>query len=261
MRFFAIYACHSKLCIDFCDSRVSKCESSQEDIPKASETEQVLCSLDDTYLIKTELAIATDGSARIFANAIEREDKKYNNLVKKINSVMHPMKRPFKVVRYIDDNQRVYKSIPIKLPKHWRHDLNYSVRTKGSQMNLDALPADDKGNYCAILLFKANDLLAVENCDSNQLRDRIDEYMPQFSRLIDDPTMEKIALKPPSRLPSFRYVTPRLNQGKGTVLLGDCAHTVKPYFGLGANSALEDVSVSDDISFIIKLLVCDLAEL
>jgi len=29
--------------------------------------------------------------------------------------------------------------------------------------------------------------------------------------------------------------------------LGDCIHTVKPYFGLGANSALEDVSIFSDI--------------
>ncbi len=43
--------------------------------------------------------------------------------------------------------------------------------------------------------------------------------------------------KPLSYLPSF---CPRLNQGDMTLILGDCAHTVKPYFGLGANSGSED---------------------
>ena len=31
------------------------------------------------------------------------------------------------------------------------------------------------------------------------------------------------------------------NRGKSICLLGDTIHTVKPYFGLGLNSALEDV--------------------
>jgi kynurenine 3-monooxygenase len=30
-------------------------------------------------------------------------------------------------------------------------------------------------------------------------------------------------------------------------LSGDCIHTVKPYFGLGANSALEDVKILSDV--------------
>ena len=55
--------------------------------------------------------------------------------------------------------------------------------------------------------------------------------------------MAAVAAKPPSNLPSFRYVGPRLHRGASTVLLGDAIHTVKPYFGLGANSALEDVIV------------------
>ena len=58
--------------------------------------------------------------------------------------------------------------------------------------------------------------------------------------------MARVAKKPPSRLPSFRYVGPKLHHGK-VVLLGDCIHTVKPYFGLGANSALEDVAALGSI--------------
>ena len=49
--------------------------------------------------------------------------------------------------------------------------------------------------------------------------------------------------KEPSSLPVFRYVGPRLHRGGTTALIGDAVHTVKPYFGLGVNSAFEDVQV------------------
>jgi hypothetical protein len=154
-------------------------------------------------------------------------------------------RKRFKVTRYVDDNQRVYKTIPIQLPSAWRYDLNYSARTSGGNLNLDALPSNRFGSYCAVLLFKAGDPLAVADCDPADLRQKLDEYMPQFSNLIDDETLQIVAKKGPSYLPSFRYVGPRLHQGRA-VILGDCAHTVKPYFGLGANTALQDVSVLSD---------------
>merc|ERR1719454_1219022 len=42
--------------------------------------------------------------------------------------------------------------------------------------------------------------------------------------------------------PNFSYTYPTLNLASNSVLLGDAIHTVKPYFGLGANSAFEDVT-------------------
>jgi hypothetical protein len=162
---------------------------------------------------------------------------------------MNPIQRlfagkPFTVTRYKDDNQRVYKSVPFNVPKGWRQDLNYSARTEGSRVTLEALPADRGGSYCGILLMRADDSLAAPNADPVEFRRFFQEELPQFNDLVEDETMASIAKKPPSFLPGFRYVSPRLNQGDRTVLLGDCAHTVKPYFGLGCNSALEDVVVS-----------------
>ena len=148
------------------------------------------------------------------------------------------------MTRYKDDNQRVYKSVPFNVPKGWRPDLNYSARTEGSRVTLEALPADRTGSYCGILLMRADDSLAAPNADPVEFRRFFREELPQFNDLVDDETMASIAKKPPSFLPGFRYVSPRLNQNDRTVLLGDCAHTVKPYFGLGCNSALEDVVVS-----------------
>lgn len=70
--------------------------------------------------------------------------------------------------------------------------------------------------------------------------------MPLLSPLVSDEAIAAAAAKPPSDLPSFRYVSPRLHQGRALVL-GDAAHLVKPYFGLGANSALEDVEALGDV--------------
>lgn len=164
---------------------------------------------------------------------------------------MNPIKRmfagkPFTVTRYEDDNRRVYKTIPMKLPEGWRPDLNYSARSQKGGMNIDALPANREGNYCGVLLLKEDDPMAQEGTDPKELRGFLDKLLPQFSSFLDDDVVGQVAKKPPSFLPSFRFVGPRLNQGDHTLILGDCAHTVKPYFGLGANSALEDVSIFSD---------------
>jgi len=214
--------------------RVSNC--APDEMKKGTSTpnteNDVTCDIDNSYNIKTDLVIGVDGTARSIANAIESHQPKslFGN---------------FKVKRYDDDNQRVYKSIPMKLPKDWRHDLNYSARTKDG-VNMDALPADSNGNYCAVLLVKQDHPFAQANSDAKELRSFFQEHLPQFNTLLTDETLNTVAKKPSSLLPKFRYVSPTLHYKQRTAILGDCAHTVKPYFGLGANSALEDVQILGD---------------
>jgi 2-polyprenyl-6-methoxyphenol hydroxylase-like FAD-dependent oxidoreductase len=204
--------------------------------------ESVLCDPNlGSSIFSADLLIAADGTVRTIANAIQEKDKKRFE-------AMNPVQRlfagsPFKVKRYPDDNRRIYKTIPIKLPSDWRGDLNYSARSKGSRIVYDALPANKNNDYCGVMLLREDDPLAKPNSNPSELREALAESLPQFSAIIDDETLKKVALKPPSYLPSFRYISPRLNEGDKTLILGDCAHTVKPYFGLGANSALEDVKV------------------
>jgi kynurenine 3-monooxygenase len=220
--------------------QISLCQQPDETRnPVPSEIAEAICDPDSAINISAKLLIAADGTSRTIANKIEEADKQRF-------AVMNPLRRliagrPFRVKRYIDDNQRVYKTVPFHLPKEWRPDLNYSARSKGGRVVFDALPANRNGDYCGVLLLKADDPIAKADTDPRELRKIFDENLPQFSNLIDDDTMAKVARKNPSLLPSFRYIGPRLHQGKRTLLLGDCAHTVKPYFGLGANSALEDV--------------------
>ena len=219
---------------------VTKC--AEEDVPSPKFDPEELCNAEEPIVLTTNLLIGADGTSRTIANQMQEDDKVER-------TAMNPIQRlfagkPFTVTRYKDDNQRVYKSVPFNVPKGWRPDLNYSARTEGSRVTLEALPADRAGSYCGILLMRADDSLAAPNADPVEFRRFFREELPQFNDLVDDETMASIAKKPPSFLPGFRYVSPRLNQDDRTVLLGDCAHTVKPYFGLGCNSALEDVVVS-----------------
>lgn len=224
----------------------SKEGSALVDIFKCQGEEEVdvECQIEATQRISTKLLIAADGTARTVANYMEENDRNERK-------AMNPIKRmfagkPFTVTRYTDDNRRVYKTIPMKLPEGWRPDLNYSARSQKGGMNIDALPANRHGNYCGVLLLKEEDPMAQENVDPTELRGFLDKLLPQFSSFLDDDVVAQVAKKPPSYLPSFRFVGPRLNQGDHTLILGDCAHTVKPYFGLGANSALEDVAIFSD---------------
>lgn len=207
----------------------------------SEEANDTLCDMDDeAKLISAGLLVAADGTVRTIANAMERADmERYEHIKNPVRRWLAP--KPFRVKRYDDDNQRIYKSIPMNIPKDWRPDLNYSARSK--RATFDALPANHKGSYCGVLLLKKDDELAQGDTDPVDLRQMMNESFPYFSSLIDDDTMSTVAKKPVSYLPSFRYAGPRLNQGNRCVLLGDCAHTVKPYFGLGANSALEDVRI------------------
>ena len=235
--------------------QVSQCEESNGGVNEgrsnpisssnSDKDDDVTCIADDSTLILADFVVAADGTVRTIANAMEALDEE--NLKKQ-----NPLKRfwssgrRFSVKRYEDDNQRVYKTIPMKVAKDWRSDLNYSARTKEGRINLDALPANRNGDYCGVLLLKRDDPLAQANTDPKVLRQTLDEALPQFSVLLDDETVAQVAKKPANFLPGFRYAGPRLHQDDSTLLLGDCAHTVKPYFGLGANSALQDVSILAD---------------
>ncbi|KAG7339776.1 FAD binding protein [Nitzschia inconspicua] len=183
--------------------------------------------------LSTPILIAADGSARTFANAMEQQQQHDNN----------NKNDAFRVIRYNDDNnQRVYKNIAFSIPNDWRKDMNYAVRT--DRVIFDALPANHHGDYVGVLLLSKNDDMARSNVDPNDFRTFLNDHIPQFIHLIDDATIAKVAKRSPSTLPMFRYVTPRMHHDDGRiVLLGDCAHTVKPYFGMGANSALEDVKL------------------
>lgn len=184
--------------------------------------------------VHARLVVGADGTARAVAQAIASDSALSGS--------------DFRIIRYEDDNARVYKTVPLHFPagKGWRGDVNYSARTADGRINFDALPAGPDGEYCGVLLMRASDPLAAANTSAAELRALLDSALPQFSQLLSDETVELVAAKPPSALPGFRTVVPRLHHRECALLLGDAVHTVKPYFGLGANSAFEDVVVLSD---------------
>jgi hypothetical protein len=230
-------------------SSITKCAEDEVASPKFDPEE--LCDAEEPIVMVTDLLIGADGTSRTIANQMQEDDKEERESMNPIQRLFAG--KPFTVTRYEDDNQRVYKSVPFNIPKDWRPDLNYSARTEKSRVTMEALPADREGSYCGILLMKKDDPLAAPDVDPAEFRKFFEQELPQFNDLVDDETMASVARKPASFLPGFRYVGPRLNQDDRTVLLGDCAHTVKPYFGLGCNSALEDVVVSSKSALVFSV--------
>ena len=190
-------------------------------------------------IISTKFLIVADGSARSFVNQMEKEDGDNH------------VDDPIHVERYVDDQPRIYKSIPFQVPEGWKSNLNYSVRAdsaeKGQpQIIFDALPVSQSStgrDYCGVLLLPENHPMSQANVDVNYMDSFLRTTLPQLYPCFEKDKIVDLAKKSPSALPKFRYVGPRLYHCERTVLVGDCIKTVKPYFGLGANSALEDVLV------------------
>lgn len=192
------------------------------EIESVSVDDGVRLRLADGGLMSAPFAVAADGAVRVVASKLEEVGLA-------------------RVIRYIDDNERVFKSIPLKLPGSWRGDLNYSARSKDGRLNFDALPASRDNDYCGVLLLRASDPLARRDTDPADLRKLLDAELPQFSELVSDEELELVAKRPANSLPRFRYLDRSLRVADKLVFVGDAAHTVKPYFGLGASAALEDV--------------------
>eukprot|EP00854_Cymbomonas_tetramitiformis_P009139 gene9139-10832_t len=141
----------------------------------------------------------------------------------------------------------VYKTINLELQPGWRGDLNYSARSGESlegAVTLEALPCLD-GGLVAVILFSPGDArLTTDLNTADDTRALFQSLFPQFTPLIPEAEYAKFAAKSPSGLPRFTYASPDLHlagdQG-ATVCVGDAIHTVKPYFGLGVNSAFEDI--------------------
>jgi len=143
------------------------------------------------------------------------------------------------------ESTRVYKIIPIELPDGLRTDLNYSSRT-GKGVAMECLPTKE-GLLVGVLLVKPTD---EETClklsDPKKLREYLDSDFPMFSKMVSDENVEKIAKSKFSGLPNFQYAGGALHLGSCAGLIGDAIHTVKPYFGMGVNSAFEDVTVLEE---------------
>mmetsp|Transcript_66994 Transcript_66994/g.160524 ORF Transcript_66994/g.160524 Transcript_66994/m.160524 type:complete len:571 (+) Transcript_66994:70-1782(+) len=180
-----------------------------------------------------------------------------------------------KFVRFPDRNERQYKTLPLhpsRVPGT-RHDLNWGAGNPGSGLGLDALPTKE-GEMVGVLLFKPDTPIydSISGLKSAaDARKFFQENLPQVLPFVDDKDLQLFVDRPISRLPSFQMVNGDIHTSLArgaVVLLGDSIKTVKPYFGQGANSALEDVAVlrqslddaEDDVARAAKLFSKQRAE-
>jgi 2-polyprenyl-6-methoxyphenol hydroxylase-like FAD-dependent oxidoreductase len=183
--------------------------------------------------LRPSLLIGADGFRSVVAKALEEE---------KVS--------PLKVVSYPDTNTRVYKTIPLEYdlcedPSSWRRDLNFSASSQGkADITLEVLPTKE-GKGVGVALFKPGNV-AIDECDTaDKVKKMVESNFPQFKDVIPERAFAEFAKQRVQRLPIFQYAANSL-VGPKTALVGDSIHTVKPYFGLGVNSAFEDIGVLRD---------------
>jgi kynurenine 3-monooxygenase len=181
----------------------------------------------------SKLFVVADGNTRTFLSKMEQEDRARKPW---------PWQEKLHVTQYVDDNPRIYKSIPFQLPPDggWKTNLNYSVRA--GKIIFDALPVSGR-DYCGVLLLPQSHPMALAQADPHEFDAFLRDTIPQFYPFLTKENIDRTAWKDPSFLPTFSYLGPRLYHNQRIVMVGDCIKTVKPYFGLGANSALEDVRI------------------
>ncbi len=155
-----------------------------------------------------------------------------------------------RTVRFADKNERVYKTLPLHPAnvEGTSADLNWGGRNASLGLGMDALPTKE-GEMVAVLLFKPGSK-AYDTIDGLETADEakafIGESLPPLLPYVREDELGRFVRRPISRLPSFQLVEGDVHRATprgGVVLLGDAIKAVKPYFGQGCNSALEDVSV------------------
>lgn len=183
-----------------------------------------------TFTVSTPFLVGADGTNSKVREAMSREN---------------PM---VKARLYKDQNIRLYRTVPLHVPKfppgYAAEGCTYSARSRvpNADINLEALPTKE-GVHLAVILYRPNDkcINAVRTGDDSV--HFFQQHFPMFLPFLRPQDHAQFAVKGDSRFQRFQYVGPELHVGSSAVLVGDSVHTVKPYFGLGVNSALEDVAV------------------
>lgn len=99
------------------------------------------------------------------------------------------------------------------------------------------------GNQVGLVLYKADDEEVNNLSTPEESAAFLKSEFPGLFPIIPQSEIDAFATRAPGKLPFFKYAGPDLHCEDKIVLIGDVIHTVKPYFGLGVNSALNDVTV------------------
>ncbi|CAM9386006.1 unnamed protein product [Discosporangium mesarthrocarpum] len=187
----------------------------------------------EEFEAEVDLVVGADG----VKSAIRESLEKSKRLMKRLSG------KELRVKRFPDRNTFSYKVIPFRLDAGWRNDFNYSHRTK-EEITLEMLPTKE-GLQVGVLLFRPDNALVLGLKTVDDAKTLFKDLFPQFAGMIADGAYERLVTQPVSRLPVFSYSGPVLHLGRSAVLLGDAIKSVKPYFGLGVNTAFEDCIALD----------------
>eukprot|EP00316_Scyphosphaera_apsteinii_P011637 CAMPEP_0119302456 /NCGR_PEP_ID=MMETSP1333-20130426/4042_1 /TAXON_ID=418940 /ORGANISM="Scyphosphaera apsteinii, Strain RCC1455" /LENGTH=428 /DNA_ID=CAMNT_0007304807 /DNA_START=99 /DNA_END=1382 /DNA_ORIENTATION=+ len=152
--------------------------------------------------------------------------------------------------RFADSNERLYKTLLLHAGNvpGISADLNWGYYNRTADLGLDALPTKE-GRMVSVMLVRPGTAVSTRIQtlrDAREAREFIRDCLPSLLPYVVEEELEIFARSPIRRLPPFQLVHGDLHAllpKGGVVLLGDAVKTVKPYFGQGCNSALEDVSV------------------
>jgi kynurenine 3-monooxygenase len=186
----------------------------------------------DSFQVTTSLVVGADGANSALREAMSKENP------------------DFKYKAYEDNNPYVYRTLPIYFPREnfssfcpGDMHMSFSIRTKENIL-LETLPTRENVHLGA-LLYKADNPLVASIKTADDAKEFFAKYFPMTNGCIDQKGFEKLMSRRESRFPRFQYVYPLLHHSTSAVLLGDSIHSVKPYFGLGVNSAFDDILTLD----------------
>jgi len=176
-----------------------------------------------------------------------------------VRDMMSAQSSRLRLKTYVDTNTYVYRTIPLHPPHqgdlglgelygngsaYWDSGLTYSARSKVN-INIEALPTKE-GVYLAVVLYRPQDPIMSALQTAQDAQDFFKTHFPMFIPFLKHENLLEFVSKGDSKFQRFQYCGPDLHCGRSACLVGDSIHTVKPYFGLGVNSAFEDIAVLEE---------------
>jgi kynurenine 3-monooxygenase len=96
-----------------------------------------------------------------------------------------------------------------------------------------------------VIIFPRENNLLAKLTNADQLRQFLQEKLPDLNSLIPDSEIDAFLQRPIASVLTIRC--DKYHYGDSVLILGDAAHAVSPSLGLGCNSALEDVQIIDSL--------------